>query len=358
MKYVINKSKLNAGSLLFLCSKDGDFTVYKYPPNPSTELYNYRSIITHDNKVVCFSPPKSIDQSYFLELYSSKDVVVEEYIEGTMVNLFWVNEEIGWKIASRSKINASCAFFDTNGEFSIMANETFSECMLDLNALNKGYCYSFVMQHPGNRIVTKFETHALYLIAAYKIENDCENENEICVFSIDDIQSNPVWATTRVKFPATILDFNLQTDPNTLNMPYTQMGVVFKSEGARCKLRNPAYEHVRQLRGNQPKLLYRYLELRKSGKTSEYLKYYPEHSDKFSQFRSKIHAYTNTLYNLYVSVHILKKEVSIEDRNDKRFKISLNKLHEIYLTQQLKINITRVIAYVNSLPEAVLMTIV
>lgn len=349
MTYIIKKSNLNSDTLI--CSKEGEFSVYKYATNPSADLYNYRSIITHNDRVVCFSPPKSLSKSSFFELHSSKDVVVEEYIEGTMVNVFWA--ENAWKIASRSKINANCSFFDTNGIFSEMVNETFSECNLDLNALNQEYCYSFVMQHPDNRIVSKFEKHQLYLIAAYKIHDNNEGHDEINVVSIDNIQSDPVWATTTVKFPETILNFDIHVE--TLSMPYTNMGVIFKYNGDRCKLRNPAYEYVRQLRGNQPKLMYRYLELRKLSKIRDYLKYYPEHTDKFSQFRAKIHTYTTALYNLYVSVHILKQDNA--DRRDVRFKVSLNKLHEMYITQRLKINITRVISYVNSLPEAVLMTV-
>jgi hypothetical protein len=355
MKYVIKKSILNNDVLV--CSTQGAFTVYKYSANPSGDLYNYRSIITHENKVVCFSPPKSIDRTCFLELYSSKDVVVEEYIEGTMVNAFWVDEENGWKFASRSKIDANCVFFNTNGHFSTMVEETFAECKLDLNALNKDYCYSFVIQHPNNRIVTKFESIQLYLIAAYKIEEDAEND-DIYIHSIDDVQTDPVWATTSVKFPATILNFNLNATSDSLNMPYTQMGVVFKSGGGRCKLRNPAYEYVRQLRGNQPKLLYRYLELRKLGKIREFLNYFPEHTEQFAQFRANVHEYTNALYNLYVRVYILKNETDPQARNNFRFKVSLHALHHMYQTQQVKINISKVIEYVNSLPEAVLMTII
>ena len=350
MKYIINRMNLNDN--LLICNKDpdSDLIVYKYAPNPEVELYNYRSVITSNGKVVCFSPPKSIKGKV---LPFAKDVVrVEEYIEGTMVNVFWSENENKWKFASRSKINANCFFFDTNGYFSDMVNETFAACNLDLNALIKDLCYSFVMQHPNNRIVTKFETHQLYLIAAYKIDDDGIND-EINVYSIDSIQSDQAWETTTVKFPQPIIF----KEKESVQAPYSVMGFIFKDvDGNRYKLRNSAYEYIRQLRGNQPKLLYRYFELRKSGQTSEYLKYYPEHAEKFSQFRKKLHSYTNALYNLYVNVHILKKDDPL--RSDTRFKKSLNKLHEMYITQRVKINIPRVIAYVNSLPEAVLMTIV
>lgn len=352
MSYTINKSKLNPATLQ--CVTDGDFSVYKYSATPCDDLYNYRSIITHCNRVVCFSPPKSISRATFLETHSSKDVIVEEYIEGTMVNVFWTGNE--WKYASRSKINANCFFFDTNGYFSKMVCETFGECNLDLDKLNKKHCYSFVMQHPENRIVTKFDAIQLYLIAAYEIVET--HEDEIEVHRIESVQTDPTWATTLVKFPATILNFDLETQPDALNMPYTQMGLVFKNTvtGARCKLRNPAYEYVRQLRGNQPKLMYRYLELRKLRKTKEYLKYFPEHGDKFLEFRNKIHTYTNALYKLYVGVYIRKEDNA--DKHNTNFKLSLRGLHQIYTTQKAKINLLRVIEYVNSLPEAVLMTVV
>lgn len=363
MSYTIDINILNSEHLLH--AKDGAYVVHKYASNPAINLYNYRSVITHSNgdsdKVVCFSPPKSITYRDFKDFYSSKDIIVEEYIEGTMVNVFCVNDE--WKIASRSKINADCFFFDTNGHFSVMAKEAFNASCLDLNALNKDYCYSFVMQHPNNRIVTKFETLNVYLIVAYKIETTQE-PHERQIREVCDIQTNPVWETTNIKFPAKILNFDLNSEhPYTpmgeiTEQPYTHMGVVFKDpiSGTRCKLRNPAYEYVRHLRGNQPKLMYRYLELRKIEKITEYLKYYPEHADKFSTFQSRIHAYTSALYNLYVNTHILKQESP--DKNAKRYKTSLFKLHEIYITQQTKINLARVITFVNSLPEAVLMSII
>ena len=61
-----------------------------------------------------------------------------------------------------------------------------------------------------------------------------------------------------------------------MNTSYHIQGVVIKTDdGARYKFRNPNYEHVRHLRGNQPKLQYQYLVLRQSGKVKEYLQYYP-----------------------------------------------------------------------------------
>jgi hypothetical protein len=347
--YIITQDELKSDGIQ--CNKEGIYSVYKYTkPVENRDLYKYRSVICIEDKVVCFAPPKSIPYTDFCNLHSSKDIVVEEYVEGTMVNVFWDGTQ--WKTASRSKIDADCAFFDTNGQFCNMIKETLQDCLLDLNTLNKSYCYSFVMQHINNRIVTEFEINRLYLIAVYRIDG-------LTVSVVSDFKSDPVWNPTTVQFP-TKIDWNGDLNSNTQCLAHT-MGVIFKhiTSGDRCKLRNPVYEYIRQLRGNQPKLQYRYLELRRSNKTKEFLKYFPEHTNQFNQFNQKIYTYTHTLYNLYVSIYI-KKTTGIEV--GRQYKKSLFMLHQLYKTtlspQHLSINASRVIEYVNSLPEPILMTLI
>jgi hypothetical protein len=212
------------------------------------------------------------------------------------------------------------------------------------------------MQHPENRLVTAFTEIKLYLISAYYIEN---TSADIKVNVVDTIQKDPVWESTRVQFPA-ILNWDLKTPIS--NMPYTMMGVSFKDtvSGDRCKLRNPAFEYVRHLRGNQPKLSYRYLELRKMGKVVDFLKFYPEHSDQFRYYQTNLHKYTNTLYNLYVNIFI-KKNIQL-DTVDHKYQISLKRLHyhyrEVLVPQKKYVTLQTVIEYVNELPEAILMGVI
>lgn len=345
--YTITADELNSDGVSR--HVNGKYVIHKYiKPIENKELYKYRSVITMNNKVVCFSPPKSLSHALFSELYSAKEIVAEEYIEGTMVNVFWTGEE--WEFASKSKINSG-SFFDTNDQFFTMVKDTFVSCRLDVNNLNKLYCYSFVMQHQNNRIVTKFECNRLYLIEVYKIDTT-DPENTL-VYVVDKVR--PELNNTTVQFPEK-LSVDLHA---TIRMPYTFMGVSFKEDGYRCKLRNPAYEYVRQLRGNQPKLQYRYFELRKAGKVSEYLRYYPEHAEHFNKYMENIHKYTNKLYGFYVEVYI--KKVKNMAEIEQLYKKSLYNLHELYKStlapQKLFINLGRTIDYVNSLPEAVLMSL-
>ena len=138
-----------------------------------------------------------------------------------------------------------------------------------------------------------------------------------------------------------------------MNTNYQVVGVVLKNKhGERFKIRNPNYEHVKKLRGNQPKLQYQYLMLRQKGLVKEYLTYYKEHKVAFTNFRNLIHDYTNQLYINYRKCYVLKEKELKEF--PKKFKIHMYHLHHnLYLNELLPIKkfITKeiVIEYFNTL---------
>jgi hypothetical protein len=47
--------------------------------------------VNNQNKVVSFAPPKSIPSDKFIQSYNEKmeGIVAEEFVEGTMINVFW-----------------------------------------------------------------------------------------------------------------------------------------------------------------------------------------------------------------------------------------------------------------------------
>ena len=71
----------------------------KYLCSLSTFLYYgiYRSLILDEkNNVLCFSPVKTISFEYFINKYPNKteDIIAEEFIEGTMINLFYDKDNL------------------------------------------------------------------------------------------------------------------------------------------------------------------------------------------------------------------------------------------------------------------------
>ena len=315
--------------------------------NDLTGIYGFcRSIIANsDNKVVCFAPPKSVSAYAFIDKYPDKSInlVAEEFVEGTMINVFW-DEKIGltggWEIATRNTVGATSCFYksssnNNNKNFREMFLEAAKECNLNLETLNPLYCYSFVLQHPCNRIVVPFEKPSLYLIAIYHIDNSDINNIRVYRMNMtaEDIMN---WYKTSVKFPQIYSWTNyteLITTYASMNTSYDVVGVVLTNNltGERTKIRNPVYEEVRSLRGNQPKLQYQYLCLRKEGKVGDFLKYYPENKYEFSAFRDQIHLFTNTLYDNYVSCYI-RKEKPLKDFSP-QFRTHMYTIHRLYLNE-------------------------
>ena len=323
-------------------------------------------IINSKNKVVGFAPPKSISSEQFIQKYSENTpgVVFEEFVEGTMVNVFWddsIGLEGGWEIATRNTVGATSSFYKSKQSktFRDMFLEASYENNMSFNVLDKKYSYSFVVQHPENRIVVPFKSPQLYLVAVYSIVND---NNGIIVEAHDSQQFKESFSTTSVKFPY-YYNFHTYSDLiencASMNTRYDCVGVVLhnKLTGERSKIRNPVYEQVRNLRGNQPKLQYQYLSLRKEGKVGEFLKFYPESKKEFSGFRDQVHLFTDTLFANYVSCYI-KKERPLKEFSE-QYRTHMFNIHQKFINElrEKKHFVTNTVVqkYVNELHPSLLM---
>ena len=327
-----------------------------------------RSIILNSaNVVVGFAPPKSIPSDTFIKNHPDKTphLVAQEFIEGTMINAFWdpsVGLGGGWEISTRNTVGATSSFFKgaNRKTFRDMFLEAAKELNLSLDQLNKDLCYSFVLQHPENRIVVPFQKPDLYLVALYNIKV-VDGNTMVMSYPMSDLK-NFDWGAAAIKFPE-IYEWNTYTELiekyASMNTSYSTLGLVVYNNITceRMKIRNPVYEQVRNLRGNQPKLQYQYLSLRKEGKVADFLKFYPENKKEFSAFRDQVHLFTSTLFANYVSCYI-KKEKPLKEFSD-QYRTHMFNIHKIYMDEmrekKMFITNTTVINYVNNLHPSLLM---
>ena len=352
------------------------YTVIRYDKNVlSVDLISSyglcRSVIVNSaNNVVGFAPPKAIPADSFIQKYPEHNdknyLVAEEFVEGTMINVFFdptIGISGGWEISTRNTVGATSSFYKSphSKTFRQMFMEAASENKLDINKLDTHFCYSFVLQHPENRIVVPFSKPQLYLVAVYNIVNDTNN---VSVLYFDSDEFKPFFAElgTTVKFPE-IYRFDKYSELiekyGSMNTSYDVVGVMIhnKFTGERTKIRNPVYEQVRNLRGNQPKLQYQYLCLRKEGKVKDFLKYYPENKKDFSTFREQVHLFTNTLFANYVACYIRKEKPLLDF--SQQYRTHMFNIHQIYMNElrekRLFVTNTVVQKYVNELHPSLLM---
>jgi len=328
-----------------------------------------RSVIVNSNNcVVGFAPPKSLKPDTFLQKYPEKtdDIIAEEFVEGTMINVFFdpkIGLTGGWEISTKNTIGATSSFFKRKEgkNFRNMFLEAAQRNNLILENLNRNLCYSFVLQHPDNRIVVPFKESQLYLVAIYLIDNSDKNNVKVYRNDMNKVK-NSDWLGATIKFPENY-EFTeyreLIEKYASMNTSYDKVGFVLHNikTGERTKVRNPTYEEVRQLRGNQPKLQFQYLTLRKEGKVADFLKFYPENKNELSMFRDQIHLFTTTLYEYYVSCYI-KKEKPLKDFSP-QYRTHMFHIHKVYLNELKEkkgnIKISSVINYVNNLDPTLLM---
>lgn len=315
--------------------RTGEYTLVKYPVHKKNQPeYNlFRSVVYCNGVPVCFSPPKSFSIETFQQRHPISSCVVEEFVEGTMINYFF--DQGKWIPVTRTIVGAENTF-ESEKTFA----EMFHECLSQYSVtLNPSYIYSFVMQHPENYIITPVNHPSLCLVAVYTLL-----EGKVTEVSTADHG-----------FP-TPLQYSVSSyeEAELLAQIVTVKGLALKCNGERAKFKRLEYYQKEFMKGNQP-FFYHYLFIRNTPQSIEYLSNFPHYINKANLIEQNIHRIIHLLYEQYVSCYI-KRENRLATYTTKKY---LFELHQIYLNalRPWKMNISAVTTYVNSLHPNQIMTI-
>ena len=305
------------------------------------EQYVRSVVLNADRKIVCFSPPmcehmpRSKDDSGIKNVLDlSKVKFAEEFVEGTMVNLFYnpSNDVQGWEFSTRNTVSPVEKKENLSGVvdkkcFRRMFFEACAVVGLKFDDLSKEYSYSFVLQHPDNTIVAPVKSMALYIVAIYYIDGTT-------VYEMD--RSVVKWsAFSSVRHPARFRmngeeDFQkIVATWASANSVYYFPGVMFRThDGARYKYRNPNYEFIKNAKGLEEKSRFVYLHLKKLEKLQSHFERFPENELEFFRHSTNFYNYTHNLHQNYLDCYVHKKkplkEYAIE------YKKNMFQLHERY----------------------------
>lgn len=349
-----------------------DYEILNYDKNiiDDGDIHNgiYRSVIIspEDKTVLSFSLPKSIQTEEFIQMYPdnvsfSSDIVVSDYIEGTMINLFYDERIHSWEIATKTAIGGNyCYFTDTYSEhtnFKKMFIETFGYVSEEMNLndigelelLPKNYCYSFVLQHPNNHIVLNIEFPSLYLVAVYEIFKNSTTAVNIPLSEVkkwdifteneDELSSsfkNTIYFPYEYTTENDTYDRIIHFYANSVSSQYLNVGIMMTNTktGMRTKVYNPVYSYLKDLRGNHPNLKYNYLCLCRNGRLVEFLNFFPKYNDIFHQYYDEV---MNGILSLHISYceQQVKKNKNVELLKDPFMKKHIYKIHDIYYISRL-----------------------
>ena len=322
--YVRTYSQLN------LCIvKSYHNNIYDYDTYPWIKYCRGVVIDTLTNQIVCIPPQKGFQKNTIQELIDEYD---EDYeysplIDGTMVNMFYHNDE--WMIATRSNIGAKNSW---DGK------QSFLTMFLDVNGdewfstLNKSYCYSFLLHHVKNRNVTPITENSLFLV-----ENHERKDGFLVKHPVQEIENvYPVLPLSKEMLIA------YQQD-----LFFSIKGFTLKTNGKRINWINPAFEYVKGLKMNHNDKYLNYISLRQKNLLIEYLKYFPEERFTFNEYRDEFNLIKFKLYERYVSKFI-RKEIEMKDI-EYPLKPLVYELHNHYKESGEKINTKVVSDYMHQL---------
>ena len=322
-------------------------------------------LFTNENKMISFSPPKSQPYEVFTDMFTEiQKLQVEEFVDGTMVSLFWDDNINNWDIMTRRKIGANNFYYtytmnDKQPTFRSMFYETANACNLNIQNLDKLYVYSFVMCHPSNRIITKVSTPQLYLIEVYSIENHNDQDElsySITVINRENVIDADTFKNSTVMTPR---QFSFETYSNMMKSLDTidkdhsiPKGYVIRDTetGTRTRVICKTYTQIMtHMKCNFSDMRYMYLNLRSAKLTSQYLEYFPEHKDLFNYYHNWLCDYTHFLFAMYIECYMQKtKPLNTYPDNVRTHMFSIHKIYN-ERNKSRSIDIKDVMTYVNNM---------
>ena len=307
-----------------LTKQNGNLLIVKYPRELKYSQKNYilasRGLIidTTTKKIVNYSLEGALDEEAFLNKVAWGDMVIEQCIDGTLLNLFYHDGQ--WRVSTKFCIDAAQSKFKSNLSFRQMLDQAVN--INDLN-LDPKFSYSILLCHVENRIVSPVEVNKVFHIESVNIITGTKAYQEIGLPSASILQCDGI---AQLK-----INSKSRLDEYVSNLPWSNPGVMLYSYDRRyrCKITNPNYKLVKDLTDNQPNISYLVLETilnnDKDNKWGSLVKYYPEYVPIQVAMVEKYITYINTLHDYYMKCKVNVNREFIE--LPKCFKKSIVDLH-------------------------------
>ena len=274
--------------------------------------------------------------------------------EGSLIRMFYHNDK--WYLTTNRKLDAfrsKWASKDSFGSFFKKALESEYEINERLrNAIGEIGDDDIIDKYQSNLDKTK---QYMFLL----LNN---NENRI-VCSVPE-RPTVLHVGTFVNFELTTnediylkhpkkLEFNnideLYKYTNEINYRELQGVIVFAPNNLQYKILNHEYFELYKIRGNEPSIKFRYLQVRLNKKYVDRLHYlYPEYTDVFAEYENYIYEIGRSIMGSYVERFIKKNYVTVPIEE---FQV-IRECHNWHMQDKItnKINLNKVIEVLNQQP--------
>lgn len=290
------------------------------------------------NKLIHFSFQKAYDGVHCEHTENEKDAYrgekpenydVEISTEGTHIKVYYYNDK--WNIGTSRSIDASISHWGSMKSFKEMFHDCLEFEKIDIELLDKNHCYSWVMQHPENKVCND-------IITPY-----CSMLNYI---------NTETFVITRAT-GGFIVDVEIDQVINDVNDDRcNQNFLVYFADGRRIKLTNTNFKRIQDMVKNDPNIDRAYVRCLQNGRSEEMKQHFQSERGRFDFIDNRVNDVVRDIHRTYMDLHIRKMtDVVVFHKYEK----SLKQLHWSYRQTREKITQQVVREYLLKLPVKILM---
>lgn len=316
-----------------------------------TRLYRMVILSYPENKLLSYSPPKSMGYNTFFRLYPkiTSNIQVSEYIKGTMINLMYDDRCNEWRVVSPSDEKTTNIISKFKSAFHI--DEQNRTPILEY--LSKTQTYTFVLKKNYNKVPQNIDK--FYLISVYEIQNNTikyipntEYENNSFLRDIDGI----------IYFPR---KYDLDCYTVLHDIPEDIDGYLLTDldTGHSTKIMNPDTIIRETVSSINPYYAYEYFCVRRIDKLYEYNRIYRKTRDIRHTIHSEYEKIITILHQHYMNRFIFRSKSLLPEKYISHVNFLQNYIYipSLKKKNKEKITRTRVKSYLHSLNPSELLSL-
>jgi hypothetical protein len=332
INYINQTNHIDIDDLLVILAKD-----FKIVQNDSIFMLKYllkmnsndiirktRGIIIDKKtkKIINYPLEGKISLATFKNKIKWDDVVIEESIDGTLINMYYYNNK--WNYSTTGTLNAKC-YWNSKHSFKELFIKTLQLYNFNKDLLNKNYTYSFILCHPETRNVSVYTKPKIYHVLSRNVDTGKEVSLNLHIpkpkiLKLDDINT---------------INCHSYKDLFTYcsSLHYNKEGVMLFSKDRlyRTKIKGKKHIMVRAIRGNHSNITYTILEAiryNSNNRTHKLLKYFPEYIGTYTTIKTKLNILSQELIHEYTEI---KKNKNKDFRALYKYKKAIKELHAQYI---------------------------
>lgn len=253
------------------------------------------------NRPVSVTSAKSEDGEGLPSSETTEGYTVERFEDGSVLGVFYDTYSARWSIHTRTTPGAHCRYYSAKSFADLFREATAA---LNLDLLDRAVSYTCVLQHPENRIVTRYRQPWIVFVQQAAID-----ASGVVVLSTPSREAFPFRAHVPLRYEGGATWDSVRAKVVELDRPSDrasdriEQGVVVKdAQGRRWKLRTTRYKAARKMRGNNARLDYLYLTYWKMGTLPLYLDVYPEERGATVALLERWKRVTRDVYHIHSDV--------------------------------------------------------